>query len=329
MAGLKEIRKRLSTVESTRQLTSAMKMVSASKLRKAQHSQLRLKAYTQELAVLFNNIVGNEELENPAIESLLHGDKDLKNERVLILVLTSDKGLCGTFNTQICKAVEERIKTIYSHLKLGENLQLLCIGSKGAEYFRRKSYPVLENRYDINVEKLDYEMLKGFVNTLLEDFYMSIYSRIEVAFFLPVNAAVQKLKIMPILPLGDWFSDPIFKDEKKAQTQAQAQAQPQTLAQKQTQGDAATSKYLTEYIMEPEKHKMLKDFLPLVAVSVMYFVFMSSLVSEHGARMTAMSKATDNAETLSKALNRQYNKMRQASITNELLEIVSGANALK
>lgn len=301
MAGLKEIRDRLSSVGATVQLTSAMKMVSASKLRKAQTNHIRLRGYMQEMGVIFGAVMEAKE-ENEMMKLFIEGTGG-SPKKVLIIVFTSNKGLCGSFNSHVCKMVEERLNTKYAHLEIGTEVQLLCFGSKGADYFAKKGYVLYENPYGANTEQMGYEEVSHLAYKIVGEYYLSEFDRVEVVYHHPVNAAVQNLRTIQILPTEGFFRKVIATGHEPQKP--------------------------THYILQPSRAEILKDLLPILFSVGIYFLLESSRVSEHGARMTAMSKASENADALIHVLNRQYNRLRQSAITNELLEIVSGANALR
>jgi F-type H+-transporting ATPase subunit gamma len=303
MAGLKELKNRLSTVKQTEVMTSAMKMVSASKLRKAQSSLYKAKAFAMSVSDVYSRAGG----EFTGECSGERGEKQLKTaaKKVLLVVLTSNKGLCGSFNTAVCKEAERRYK-MYSDTRT----ELLCIGAKGYEYFNARKYPLCKE-YDARTEFRTYSEISTLSRSLSEWYDKGRYDKIEVIYSHPVNAMSAERRIVSLLPLQQID----FSADKKTVVQ--------------TANNATTAGINIDNILFfPSRAEVARTIVPLIIAAVLYFFMMESYVSEHGARMTAMSQATDNAQTLGRELNLTYNKLRQQAITNELLEIIAGANAL-
>jgi len=294
MANLKEIRTRIASVTSTRQITSAMKMVSAAKLRKAQDAILQLRPYAEKfheiLASVGEALVSDED--NPFV---VRRDPD----KVLLIVISSNKGLCGAFNSSIMKKVTSLVESDYSSQMENKNLSLLIIGKKANEHFRRRGFKVVSNHDEI-LDKPDFEEVSRLVDQIIKKFTSGRYDRVKIIYNKFINAAVQELMTEDFLPLE--LEEP---EEDKLET---------TYA---------------DFIFEPSKEYIVQEMIPRSLKLQLYKAILDSNASEHGARMTAMHKATDNASELIKDLKLDYNKARQASITNEILEIVSGANALE
>lgn len=291
MANLKEVRTRIESVNSTMQITSAMKLVAASKLRRAQGAILQLRPYAQKLQEFLQGLSTGLDQSDEAVYS---DTRDPKN--ILLVVVTSNRGLCGAFNTNVIKQAENLIRTTYKQQYDNGKLSLYCIGKKGAEYFTNHKYPVVEQDLEL-FEKLEYENALKIAESLMADFAAKKYDRIEIIYNQFKNAAVQILlteQFLPILP---------------------------------PEGDGNTLS--VDYIFEPNKEDIVRELVPKSLKIQFYKAILDSFASEHGARMTAMHMATDNATELLKELKLSYNKARQASITNEILEIVSGAEALK
>ncbi|MDT8393891.1 MAG: ATP synthase F1 subunit gamma [Bacteroidales bacterium] len=290
MPNLKEVRTRIESVNSTRQITSAMKLVAASKLRKAQTAILQLRPYAHKLQEFLQGLSSGLDQSDEAVYSDLREVK-----KVLLVVVTSNRGLCGAFNTNVIKKAEMLIHSTYKDQNKAGNLSIYCIGKKGAEYFKRHKYPVVANDEEL-FENLNYENALPIAEKLMADFAEKKFDRIEIIYNQFKNAAMQILineQFLPILP-------PEGDDNLQA-----------------------------NYIFEPGKEEIVRELVPKSLKIQFFKAVLDSYASEHGARMTAMHMATDNATELLKELRLKYNKARQASITNEILEIVSGAEALK
>lgn len=290
MANLKEIRTRIASVSSTQQITSAMKMVSASKLRKSQNAILKLRPYSAKMTEIIQNLCGSEKDEMP----LARQSKVLNN--VLILVLTSNKGLCSTFNSNVIKATNQRID-FYKEKNLDIKIDVKTFGKKGSDFFKKQkdSINYLGDNDDI-WDNLSFENVAKEGEELIKDFINKKYDKIEVVYNQFKNASTQILTYETFLPI-------IFEQESI-----------------ETNND---------YIFEPSKAEIVNSIIPQSLKTQLFKCFLDSFASEHGARMTSMHKATDNATNLLKDLKLTYNKARQASITNEIIEICSGAEALK
>ncbi|MCO5233190.1 MAG: ATP synthase F1 subunit gamma [Chitinophagales bacterium] len=289
-ANLKEVRGRITSVKSTMQITKAMKMVSASKLRRATDRIVQIRPYANQLNSVLANIVSN-----------LQGDYnlDLAQERelkkVLIVVVTSDKGLCGGFNANVLKLVKSLIKEKYAELENKGKIELLFIGKKGIDAFRTSR--IESNLSYVNtLGKLDFENSSMVAQDIITLFKNGVYDRVEVVYNMFKNAAVQIPTVEQYLPV-----------------------------QTQVQNENSIS---ADYIFEPGKEEILDTLIPNILKTQFFRFLLDSVASEHGARMTAMDKATDNANELLKDLSIMYNRARQAAITTELSEIVSGAAAL-
>ena len=295
MPNLKEVRTRIDSIHSTQQITSAMKMVAASKLRKAQNSILTLRPYAYKLTEILQNL--STCLDNTD-ENAYSSERDPNN--VLLVVISSNKGLCGAFNTNIIKKTNSLINAKYqSQLKSGK-LSLFCFGKKASEYFTKRNYPVVESNIEI-FDDLNFENTSVFAEKLMKDFATKKYDKIEIIYNQFKNAAVQRLIVEQFLPIV-----PPSKD--KSQTEE--------------------TEISADFIFEPNKTDIVRDIIPKSLKIQLYKTLLDSFASEHGARMTAMHQATDNAQEILKDLRLKYNKARQSAITNELIEIVSGAEAL-
>lgn len=292
MANLKEIRTRITSVKSTQQITSAMKLVSASKLRRAQTAIQKMRPYAAKLQEFLRNLSASLDDSEGSVYT-----EGRAPDKVLIVVLTSNKGLCGGFNSHAIRAAQQRILEEYKDQNDSGNLKLLTIGKKGSEFFTRRNFKVHATKDEI-YDSLNFETVSEVAVELMEQFKSGEFDRIEIVYNQFVNAAVQKISVeqyLPVLP-------------------------------PETEGE---SNMHADYIFEPDKEEIVKELIPKILKIQLYKALLDSFASEHGARMTAMHKATDNAQELLKDLNLTYNKVRQATITNEILEIVSGAEALK
>lgn len=288
---LKEVRLRIVSVTSTQQITKAMKMVSAAKLRRAQDAILQMRPYTQKMQEMLTNIV-----------SSLSGDMDLPLaderdvERVLIIPITSDRGTCGAYNSNIIKAAKQTIDTKYAAQSAKGNVTILPIGKKGYEYFQRHGYKLVETYWNI-LSDLSFENVRRAAVYAQEAFLNKEYDRVELVYSQFKNAATQIFVSEPYLPIP------------RVET---------TENQKQT-----------DFIFEPSKEVLIQELMPKILNTQVYKAILDANASEHGARMTAMDKATENAAEILRSLKISYNRARQAAITTELTEIVSGAAALK
>jgi F-type H+-transporting ATPase subunit gamma len=291
MANLKEIRTRISSVVSTKQITSAMKMVAAAKLRKAQDAIIQMRPYAFKLEEILSNLtdnIGNNE------ENVYLPHKEVK--RVLLVAISSNKGLCGAFNANIVKKVIQLVEEDYNTILRSGQVDLICVGKKGSEILRSKGFIIKENHHEI-FDKLSFEHVNLLALSIINSYISGDYDEIKIVYNQFKNAAVQELvaeQFLPILP------------------------NPVVLASKEKKYD---------FILEPSGTDIINELIPKILRNQLFKAILDSNASEHGARMTAMHKATDNAIEMIKQLNLDYNKARQASITKEILEIVAGAEA--
>lgn len=292
MANLKEVRNRIASVKSTKQITSAMKMVSAAKLRKAQNAVLTMRPYAQKLREIMQNLSTSMEDSNESVFA-----KQRAQKRVLLVIITSNRGLCGAFNINIVKEAIRLLETELDELHEQKAVDLMCLGKKGYDLFKSKGYAIKENNQEI-FNELNFENATAIAEGLMDDFKEGSYDRIILIYNQFKNAAVQIIKTEDFLPVR----------EQKTRESTKVQA---------------------DFIFEPDKEEILKELIPKTLKIQLYKALLDSFAAEHGARMTAMHQATENATELLKDLNMSYNKARQAAITNEILEIVSGAEALK
>jgi len=292
MPSLKEVRTRIASVKSTQQITSAMKMVAASKLRRAQTGILQLRPFALKQKQMLQELsAGTESLDSGNYTQRRAGN------RILLVVLSSNRGLCGAFNANVIKQANS-IAAGYGKPGKSSDLALITIGRKATEYFSRLGYNILES-HDELYDNLSFSNTSVIAEKLMFLFRDGQYDKILFIYHQFQNAVVQKLTTEQFLPV-----EPPVTDDK-------------------------TSMLVSDYIFDPSKEEILEELIPQILRTQFYKAVLDSWASELGARMTAMSQATDNASELLKNLKLTYNKARQASITNDILEIVSGAEALK
>jgi F-type H+-transporting ATPase subunit gamma len=288
---LKEVRNRIKSVQSTQQITKAMKMVSAAKLRRAQDAIIQMRPYAQKLQEMLSNIVGNAEGDiNLALA------KERPVEKVLLIVITSDRGLCGGYNSNLIKLAKLDIHEKYAGQFAKGNVQILPLGKRGYEHFTKNHYKVIDRFWNI-FSDLSFEHVAEAAKYAMDAFSKGEIDAVDVVYSEFKNAATQKFIAEPFLPV-----------KKSAPQKGGTKA---------------------DFIFEPGKEVLLQELMPKILNTQLYKAILDSHASEHGARMTAMDKATDNANELLKVLKISYNRARQAAITTELTEIVSGAAALQ
>ena len=282
MANLKEIRNRISSVSSTMQITSAMKMVSAAKLKKAQDAITAMRPYSNKLTEILQGLSSSIDSDNKYAQK-----RNVK--KVLIVSITSNRGLCGGFNSNIFKKSTELANSVYND----SDVSFVAIGKKGND-FLQKSFNVESNHIDI-FDNLNMESVSLIAESLMQMFVNEDFDKIDIVYNKFKNAATQYVMTENFLPVEN--------NEK-------------------------TEEAIGDYIFEPEKEEIVLELIPKSLKTQLFKAVLDSHASEHGARMTAMHKATDNAGDLKKDLTLTYNKARQAAITAEILEIVGGAEAL-
>ena len=290
MANLKEIRTRIASVKSTKQITSAMKMVSAAKLKRTQDAVINLRPYAGKLHQILFNINKTIEIE----EENIYSRKDIP-KKILIVSVTSNKGLCGAFNANVIKQVTKLVEEDYIGEYKEGNVAIFSIGKSGSEFYKSKGFePVFVNN-DI-LDNLTFSNAVPLIEDIMQSYVERSYDQVLLVYNRFKNAAVQILTTDQYLPIE------LPQDIETVDS--------------------------FDYIFEPTKEYIVKELIPKSLKIQFYEAMLESLAAEHGARMTAMHKATDNATGLIKELQLHYNKARQAAITNEILEIVSGAEAL-
>lgn len=292
MANLKEVRNRIASVSSTQQITRAMKMVSAAKLKRATNAIVQLRPYAEKLKDILANLSASvEDASSPYMAVR-------KPKKILLVVVTSNRGLAGAFNANVIKATNLLISTKYSEQHQKGNISIVAIGKKGQDYYKKGKYEVLGNHAEL-FANLNFENTSQITDMIMKGFLEGKFDRVEVIYNQFKNAAVQFLRTEQLLPLAP---APNKEDQ--------------------------SSQALVDYILEPSKEEIIEGLIPKSIKTQLYKAVLDSHASEHGARMTAMDKATENAGELLKALKLSYNQARQAAITTELTEIVSGAAAL-
>ena len=293
MANLKAIRTRIASVKSTRQITSAMKMVSAAKLRKAQDKIVRLRPYANKL---YEILVGLSQSLSDSEADNIYGRLS-PPDKVLIVVITSNRGLCGAFNSNVIKETRRVISEKYHDQFRNGNLSLLTIGKKGFDYFRKQSVKMVQEQNNL-LHDLSFDNVSQVAEQVMTSFTSGEFDRVELIYNQFKNAAVQNLTCELFLPV-------------EAVPAGKVKTVP------------------VDYIYEPTREEIVKELIPKSLKIQFYKAVLDSFVAEHGARMTAMHKATDNATGMIRDLTLLYNKARQATITNQILEVVSGAEALR
>ena len=288
---LKEVRNRIKSVQSTQQITKAMKMVSAAKLRRAQDAITQMRPYAKKLAEMLSNIVSNSEGD---VNMALATERPVQN--VLIIVVTSDRGLCGGYNSNLIKLAKQVIREKYATQQAKGNITILPIGKKGYEFFTKNGFKVVDKYWDI-FTGLSFDRVQAAAKYAMDAFANKKMDAVELIYSEFKNAATQRFATEPFLP--------VHKVEKSA-----------------GQNNA-------DFIFEPGKDVLIAELMPKILNTQLFKATLDANASEHGARMTAMDKASDNANELLKSLKISYNRARQAAITTELTEIVSGAAALQ
>ena len=288
---LKEVRNRIKSVQSTQQITKAMKMVSAAKLRRAQDAITQMRPYAQKLQEMLGNIVSSSEGD---VEMNLAVERHV--EKVLVIVVTSDRGLCGGYNSNLIKLTKQVIAEKYPEQMSKGNVQVLPIGKKGYEHFTKNGFKVVDAYWDI-FTGLSFDRVQAAAKYAMDAFAAKSIDAVDLVYSEFKNAATQQFIAEPFLPV-----------QKVADT---------------------GNKKKSDFIFEPNQSVLIEELMPKILNTQLYKAVLDANASEHGARMTAMDKASDNANELLKSLKISYNRARQAAITTELTEIVSGAAALQ
>jgi F-type H+-transporting ATPase subunit gamma len=293
MPNLKEVRNRITSVMSTQQITKAMKMVSAAKLRRAQDAILMMRPYAGKLRDIMENISGT-------LDGNTGGDyaKVRPVEKVLIVAINSNRGLCGAFNSNVIRTVNRLLREEYAAQAKNGNVSVLCIGKKASDFFSKSKAAVFAGQHNEIYTNLSFDNAAAIAEKIMADFKVGTYDKVVLVYNQFKNAAVQYVmneQLLPIVPPS---------------------------------ASASSNKTVNDYIFEPAKEELVLALIPKAIKVQLYKALLDSNASEHGARMTSMNKATDNAGELLRDLRLSYNKARQAAITGEILEIVAGAEAL-
>lgn len=288
---LKEVRNRIKSVQSTQQITKAMKMVSAAKLRRAQDAILQMRPYVQKLQEMLSNIVSNAD----AGATLSLADERAP-EKVLLIVITSDRGLAGAYNSNLIKLAKSTIAEKYAAQHKKGNVTIWCMGKKGYEHFVRNNYKADATYRDI-FHHLGFESVQEASRAAMKAFSDKQFDVVEIVYSQFKNAATQRFVLERFLPIP--------KTEKK---------------------EGATQ---SDFIYDPSRDLLIAELMPKILNTQLFKAVLDANASEHGARMTAMDKASENANEILRSLKISYNRARQAAITTELTEIVSGAAALQ
>jgi F-type H+-transporting ATPase subunit gamma len=295
MASLKEVRIRIASVISTQQITKAMKMVSAAKLRKAQGAITQMRPYAEKQNQMLSNILSNLEGD---VETTFGNERDIEN--ACMVVVTSNRGLCGAFNTNVIKAATATINEKYAKQRDNGKLTIVCIGKKGNDFFRRRYPNLVVSDFADMFNDLSFENVKRAAQMVMDGFEAKKFDHVTIAYGRFKNAAMQFAEAEQFLPVKKLE---VVKGEPK--------------------------KKRADYLFEPDKAVLLNELVPSILQTTFYKCLLDTHASEHGARMTAMDKATENANELLKTLKINYNKARQEAITKELSEIVGGVAALE
>lgn len=290
MASLKEVKSRISSIISTQQITKAMKMVAAAKLRKSQDRIVQMRPFAQKLSEVLKNVSGSSGDGSNWYSQV----RDVN--RVLIIVVSGDRGLCGSFNTTVFKATLRIIQEKYKAQMSQGGVTILPIGKKGFEYFKKRNYKVVESYWNL-FHDLSFDNVSAVAQFVMDAFKKGEYDKVEVVYNEFKNVATQILRTEDYLPIVSTDSDNKSVD--------------------------------TDYIFQPDREEIVTGLIPKSLKVQLFKAVLDSNAAENGARMTAMDKATDNAGELLKELKLTYNRTRQAAITKEILEIVGGAEALK
>lgn len=292
MATLRDIKRRIVGVKNTQQITKAMKMVAAAKLRRAQENVLNARPYARDISQMLQHLLA---VEKDFTSPLL---KEREVKRVAIIVVTSDRGLCGSFNMNLIREAMQLSKEQYAEFLANQNLVFYCIGRKGVDFFTRENLQ-LAGRYPGIFSQLTNPIALEIINDVKNRYIKNEFDKVLVVYNEFKSVIQQKIVVEQLLPI------PVLTT------------------------DTPVTTHSVNYIYEPDKTEIINQLLPRHLNSQMWRILLESYAAELGARMTAMDMATENAKELIRSLQLKYNKERQAAITKEILEIVSGANALK
>ena len=292
MAGqLKEVRNRIKSIQSTQQITKAMKMISATKLRKAQEAIQQMRPYSKKLQQVLGNIVSDSD---GAGSSALSTSRPV--EKALLILITSDRSSCGAYNSNLIKLAKATMQEKYPAQAAKGNVMIWSIGKKGYEHFLKNNYPVNGEFRDI-FQQLRFESVQACAQAAVKAFENKAFDAVDIIYSEFKNASTQRFAVEPFLPIPKMENNPGTKTN--------------------------------DFIFEPSKEELISELMPKILNTQLFKAVLDANASEHGARMTAMDKATENANEILRTLRISYNRARQAAITTELTEIVSGAAALQ
>lgn len=298
MATLREIRRRISGVKSTEKITKAMKMVAAAKLRRAQSALLASRPYSRKIADLMRHLAGNADLS----ESSFIKEREVK--KVAIIVVTADRGFCGAFNSNIIKATHEHIQSSYAELFAAGNVKLVAVGKKGYDFFSRRKFDMIGN-YSGVFHTLQFSTARHLASEMTKGYLDGLYDKVDIIYNEFKNILQQRLKVEQFLPIPKSERIPLGEELKHEGKHVELL-----------------------YIYEPDYASILESLMPRHLQYQIWRVLLESNAASEGARMAAMDNASENAAELIQTLSIHYNKARQAAITKELIEVVSGAEAL-
>jgi F-type H+-transporting ATPase subunit gamma len=293
MANLKEVRERIGSVITTQQITKAMKLVAASKLKRATDNITAMRPYSDKLFSILENILSNVDVESLDLD---YG-KEREVKKVLIILATSDKGLCGGFNANLNKSARSLINNEYKHLKDSNNITIATIGKKGFDFFKNFEGVTLETTFKDLFNSLNFQHASEAATYAMESFLNGEFDKVHIVYSKFINAATQEFSVEQFLPIAKFEAN---------------------------EGDLNV-----DFEFEPDKADLVKELVPKILKTQFYRFLLDNNASEHGARMVAMDQATENANELLNDLKLLYNRERQAAITKEILEIVGGAAALE
>jgi len=305
MASLRDIRNRIQSVQNTQQVTRAMKMVAAAKLRRAQERMFASRPYAYKMRDVIQHL---RQWVDPAQHPLFADRTEVKG--VLMIIATSDRGLAGAFNTNVIKSAEQAIAEQYADVHAAGKLKLICVGRKGHEYFQKRGYTLL-GEYRGIMDNLKVSVAHGIMKTAMEGFLAGEWDHVVGVYNEFKNTISQNRIVEPILPIpAERFLTPVMEIDAAQVPEVEHKGE-------------------MEFIFEPNADSILEALVPQYLTQQMWRILIESSASEQGARMVAMDNATNNATELLKELKLNYNRARQAAITTEIIEIVSGANALE
>ena len=305
MASLRDIRSRISSVKNTQQVTRAMKMVAAAKLRRAQERIFATRPYAFKVAEIISHLKGQTD---PTAHPLFAIREDV--DAVLLIVVTADRGLAGAFNSNVIKLAEETVRGEYAQYDASGNLHVLCVGRRGSDHFRKRGYRVVGNYAGV-FDKLTFSTAARIVDVIVDGYLDGTWDDVKVVYNEFKNTISQNRIVEPFLPVPtQQFLTPVMEEDSAPHAEV-------------------TAELHVDYLFEPNPQSILNELVPRYLNYVLWRVLLESNAAEQGARMIAMDNATSNADELLRDLRLKYNRARQDAITKELIEITSGADALE